>query len=118
MLKKISTKIKDMFNKESNSVNNKVSNTEDNNNEVYLDDESSINYLGSDEYKIDMKRAELRYKFLPNSIENSSLKNEYVNYVEEKLSTLTVMNMNSLEIESWDEWLSNELNSSFNKIKI
>lgn len=117
MLKKISTKIKDMFNKDLNCVNDKVSDTE-NNKEVYLDDDSSINYLGSDEYKVDMKRAELRYKFLPNTVENSNLKNEYINYVEDKLSTLTIENIDSLEIESWDEWLSNELNSSFNKIKM
>lgn len=119
MLKKISTKIKDMFNKDSNSINNKVINDKkENKKEVYVDDNASINYLGSDEYKIDMKRAELRYKFLPNTVENSSLKNEYIDYVEDKLAILTVENMDDLEIKSWDEWLSTELNSSFNKIKI
>lgn len=118
MFKKISTKIKDVFNRDSNFIENNVFDNEDRNKEVYLDDESSINYLGSDEYKIDMKRAELRYKFLPNTIENSSLKNEYINYVEEKLSTLNIKNIDNLKIKSWDEWLSNELNSSFSKIKI
>ena len=82
-----------------------------NNSEIDL----NVSYFGSEEYKLEMFKSELRYKLVPQGDGYTSLQKEYVDYVERKLSTITLNDKDSYNILTWNEWLTNELDNSCQK---
>ena len=101
------------FNNEDNYLDSDLKNMDVKNNA-----DSEIGYFGSEEYKLEMLKSELRYELIPKQDEESSLQKEYVRYVEEKLSLINMKNKDEYLILTWNEWLTNELNSSYSRIAV
>lgn len=122
MLKNALNKIKNVFksNKsiEDLSSNGDCSNLNLKNVDVKNNEGSEIGYFGSEEYKLEMLKSELRYQLIPKQEETSSLQKEYIRYVEERLSLINMENKDEFVILTWNEWLTNELNSSCSKIAV
>lgn len=121
MLKNALNKMKNVFKNKSSQYFNNEDNYLDSdlkNMDVKNNADSEIGYFGSEEYKLEMLKSELRYELIPKQDEESSLQKEYVRYVEEKLSLINMKNKDEYLILTWNEWLTNELNSSYSRIAV
>ena len=121
MLKNALNKMKNVFKNKSSQYFNNEDNYLDSdlkNMDVKNNADSEIGYFGSEEYKLEMLKSELRYELIPKQDEESSLQKEYVRYVEEKLSLINMKNKDEYLILTWNEWLTNELNSSYSRITV
>ena len=121
MLKNALNKMKNVFKNKSSQYFNNEDNYLDSdlkNIDVKNNADSEIGYFGSEEYKLEMLKSELRYELIPKQDEESSLQKEYVRYVEEKLSLINMKNKDEYLILTWNEWLTNELNSSYSRIAV
>lgn len=121
MLKNALNKMKNVFKNKSSQYFNNEDNYIDSdlkNMDVKNNADSEIGYFGSEEYKLEMLKSELRYELIPKQDEESSLQKEYVRYVEEKLSLINMKNKDEYLILTWNEWLTNELNSSYSRIAV
>lgn len=121
MLKNALNKMKNVFKNKSSQYFNNEDNYLDSdlkNMDIKNNADSEIGYFGSEEYKLEMLKSELRYELIPKQDEESSLQKEYVRYVEEKLSLINMKNKDEYLILTWNEWLTNELNSSYSRIAV